>query len=751
MTSIPQAALPASTRLPYPSPRIPIRTLLPLALLLPAWLPCMAAAADGDTRLEAVVSVASRHAQPAREVAGTVSVIEGEELRRRLGQTIADAVRYEPGVSVPEDAARFGLQGFSIRGLGGNRVGVEVDGIPVADGFAIGSFSNAGRGGIETAFLSRIEILRGPASTLYGSDALAGVVSLRTLTPEDLLRDAGQSVGLRTSFDALSRDGTRSASGVSGWTAGAFELLLGVVRREGSERDNQPRSGGLSSNPLQREQRGELLKLAHSSSAGRLELRLDRGRERVESQLDSFVRGPGQYASTVAMQGDDRQQREGLALGFERPFQLPGLERVQASLYRQRSSSDQFTRQERDAVAPRTPPTLRERRFLFDTETHGLELNAQGRFELLGARHWQVYGIELKRSRISEWRDARETNLLTGAVSSVILGERFPLRDFPITDASTIALYWQDEIRPGDGGLALIPGLRWERYRVDARLDPVFVEDNPSFVPVDLAGSQLTPKFGLRQELAHGVQVFAQYALGFRAPPAADVNIGFTIPSFNYVAIPNPNLKPERSRGLELGLRWSGPSASLEAVAFDNRYRQLIDSRVNLGVDPASGALVFQSINRARARIHGIEMRGDLDLPWPGFTLRGALNWSRGDDLVRRQPLNSIEPATLTLGVSYETVDGRQRLELVATGVAAKTRVDDSIQNVFRSPGYATLDAYWRVNLGERLHMDLGAFNLSDRRYWLWSGVRGLPANAREIDLYTQPGRSFGAQLAWQW
>ena len=703
-------------------------------------------------KMDAVISVASRSAQPAREVAGTVSLIERERLDQTLAQNLADAVRYEPGVSAPEDASRFGIQGFAIRGLSGNRVGMEIDGVPVADGFAIGSFSNASRGVIETAFLSRMEMLRGPASTLYGSDALAGVVSLRTLTPQELLAASGQDIGLRAETNALSRDGSVAFNGLSAWKAGTFDVLAGVVRRTGNERENRPRPGGLSSNPADRHERSELLKLSFDGAGmGRFGLMLDRSFARVETDVQSLVHGPGQYASTTALLGDDRFDRERLSLNGQWDFQSPGLDQLSLTVYQQRSRTDQGTLQTREAVPPRTPPTLRDRSFLFKTDAVGMDLQGEGRFDALGARHWQVYGIEYASTELSELRDARETNLTTGVVSNVIIGERFPVRDFPPSQVHELGLFWQDEIRPGNGALALIPGLRYERYRVNARPDAIFAEDNPGLATVDLAESQLTPKLGLRYELSAHSQLFAQYALGFRAPPVSDVNIGFNIPAFNYVAIPNPELKPEHSRGVELGLRSSGEFGSFELVGFDNHYRDLIDSRVNLGRDPNSGALVFQSINRARAHIYGVELRGESALPWEGLALSGALSWTRGVDSARGEPLNSVEPAKLTLGLSYETVDGRQRLELVATAVSAKRRIDSSTVDPFRTPGYATLDAYWRIQVADRLTLDLGAFNLTDRRYWLWSGVRGLPASAREIDLYTQPGRQFGASVRYAW
>ncbi len=703
-------------------------------------------------RFDAVVSVASRSAQPAREVAGTVSLIERERMDQTLVQDLADAVRYEPGVSAPEDASRFGVQGFSIRGLSGNRVGMEIDGVPVADGFAIGSFSNASRGAIETAFLSRMEILRGPASTLYGSDALAGVVSMHTLTPADLLVNASGDIGLRAETNALGRDGSVAVTGLSAWRGGGFDVLAGVVGRDGEERENKPRDGGLSSNPADRSEHSELLKLGLDGSGyGHFEVMFDRTREQVDTDIDSLVNGPGQYATTTEMLGDDQFDRERLSLGGEWTFSSPGLDTLNATLYRQRSRTEQRTLQTRAAVAPRTPATLRDRSFLFKTDAQGLDLQAEGRFDALGARHWQVYGIEYAQTDLNELRDARETNLATGGVTNVLIGERFPVRDFPPSTATEFGAFWQDEIRPGDGALTLIPGIRYERYQVDSRSDAIYAEDNPNITAIDLSESQFTPKLGLRYELSHATQIFAQYALGFRAPPVSDVNLGFNIPAFNYVAIPNPNLKPEHSRGVEFGMRLASEYASFEATLFDNHYRDLIESRANLGRDPATGALVFQSINRDEAHIFGIELRGEASLPWEGFALNGALAWTQGDDTARNVPLNSVDPAKLTLGLAYESLSGRHRLELVGTAVSAKSRVDDSTVDVFRTPGYATLDAYWRIQVADRLQVDIGAFNLTDRRYWLWSGVRGLPADAREIDLYTQPGRQFGANVRYAW
>ena len=120
-------------------------------------------------------------------------------------------MRYEPGLTVRNDPFRFGLDTFSVRGLGGNRVAVEIDGIPAAGGFAVGSFSDSGRAFVDSAFVDRVEFLRGPASSLYGSDAIGGIVAMTTLRPASLLAPAGRLVAMRTEagYEGATAAGTR--------------------------------------------------------------------------------------------------------------------------------------------------------------------------------------------------------------------------------------------------------------------------------------------------------------------------------------------------------------------------------------------------------------------------------------------------------------------------------------------------------------------------------------------------------------
>ncbi len=131
------------------------------------------------------VTVYARRLTPVSRVAATVTVIDQARIETTLATDIRELVRYEPGLSVRNDPFRFGLDTISVRGLGGNRVAVEVDGIPAAGGFAVGSYADSGRAFVDAAFVDRVEFLRGPASSLYGSDAIGGVVAMTTLTARE--------------------------------------------------------------------------------------------------------------------------------------------------------------------------------------------------------------------------------------------------------------------------------------------------------------------------------------------------------------------------------------------------------------------------------------------------------------------------------------------------------------------------------------------------------------------------------------
>lgn len=702
------------------------------------------AAEPGDeaTELDRVVVVASKVERPLREVAGIVDTIGMPEIEDRMARDIDDLLRFEPGISMQRDPGRFGNSTFSIRGVGGNRVVTEVDGIPVQDGFLIGDFSNAGRDLVDPGIVRKVEILRGPASALYGSDALGGVISFTTMDPHDLYSGDEAHVAARIGYGGA--DDSQHAAAYYATGGDIFDVLATVNRHEGSELEAK----GADENPADYRNTGALVKLVRYGDTGdamRLALDLDDGDR--QTNVQSLVQGPGRYATTTRLEGDDKSQRARASLSGDVSSASWLADEVTWHVFYQESDTVQDTVQELEASS-RTPyPTRRERRFEYSQRAHGGEVTAEA---LLATSVEQrlVYGLELTQTHTLELRDATLTNLDTGDTTNTLLGETFPVRDFPKTDTLEAGLYVQDEIL--FDAWTLIPALRYEYYKLDPQPDAIYQQDNPDTMPVALSESEVTPRLGVIRQLGTDDSLYVQYTRGFRAPPFEDVNIGLDIPLFGIRAIPNPDLEPERSDGIELGWRHDDGLLAIEAGLFYTEFDNLIESRAPLGFDPATGLLLFQSVNREEARIHGVEIRslwragrqfGALD----GLEFEAAASVTRGVDTARDEWLNSIDPDSLILAGRYERP--HWGLELVWTLVAPKERVDETSGQLFRPAGYGLLDAFasWRPGGGWTLRA--GVDNVTDRRYWRWSDVQGLAANDPLVPLYARPGRNLRLEI----
>ena len=697
------------------------------------------------------VTVYARRLLPVSRVAAMVSVIPEEEIERTLATDVKQLVRYEPGLSVRSDPFRFGVDTISVRGVGGNRVAVEVDGVPAAGGFAVGSFAESGRSFVDPAFVERVEVLRGPASSLYGSDAIGGVVAMNTFTPGSLLEPGGDA-GLRVAGGFTGVDDGWNAASLGAARRGETAALLGYVHRAGSEADT---AADVEPNPRDYTSDSWLAKLELGATpGGPLLLAAEGARTQQQTSVDAWLGLAGtRFVNTTVLEGDDESERYRVSaaqrLGATRAF-----DSAEWRLYAQGTDTRQDTYEERRAVPPRMPPLAIVRSFRLEDRTTGAEFNAVKALEGTWAVHTLVYGAEIASSRIEEKRDGRQTDLITGTPSNVILGERFPLRDFPITAVERAGAFLQDEMRFGDSRWTVIPALRFDYYRLDPDVDAMYREDNPSTPVASLDDTAFAPKLGVTREFDGGLTLFAQYARGFRAPPPEDLNIGLELPLFNVRAIPNPDLEPETSDGYELGLRWSGAAGSLAASTYYTDYQDFIESKVNLGRDPETGVTLFQSQNVAEARIYGWELslqaRLDEWLPrLEGWSTRLSAAWSKGDDLVRDEPLNSVDPPSAVLAFGYETGSGRWGGDLVTTAVSPKHAVDDSREDLYEPDGYVTVDLLARYDFGNGLRLNAGVFNLTDAEYIEWADVRGRAADDPLVPYYTRPGRNVSVTLRW--
>ncbi len=719
-----------------------------VALLGAAAAAAATAEAVSPPTLEAITVVGKR-AEPLARAAATVTVLDREAIEAANAADLRGLLRHMPAVTVGADPHRFGNGGPSLRGLGGNRVLLETDGVPAPSFYKVGSVSNTGRRFAEAELIERIEILHGAASSLYGSDALGGVIATTTLDPRGLLGGSADRLAGRLRVGHAGVDDGRHAALTLAARQGDLATLLALGRREAGAVNLA--SASARPNPRDAGADFALLRAVHDGLERPLRLTFAWDRTRVLTDVESLQLSPGAFANTLAMDADDRYATRRLVL--DQPAAAWGpLEHAEWRLWWQDTTVRQLTAEERRAAPPRTPPLRIERGFEYVERMAGGELTLAHTLEAGSGSHRLVGGVELNHSRIAERRDGLQTNLLTGAESRVLLGEAMPVRDFPESEVAKLGLYLQDEFRPGGGAFAVTPGLRLDAYRLRPRHDPLYAEDNPGQVPASVEQVSLSPKLGLSWQAREGLTAWLQYAQGFRAPPFEDVNIGLDIPQFNIRALPNPDLRPETSDSLELGLRFTGAALAGSASVFYSRYEDFIESRVRIGTDPATGRILFQSRNVARAEVLGAEatleasLAGVLGLP-PGWSARLAAAYARGDDLERDQPLDSIEPLRGVLSLRYDAPGGRAGADLSLTAAAGQDRVPGGPVPLAEPGGFAVLDlaGYWRI--GPQLTLRGAVLNLADRSYFEWTDVRGRAAGDPLLEQYRRPGRSVTLSL----
>ncbi|WP_328284807.1 TonB-dependent hemoglobin/transferrin/lactoferrin family receptor [Pseudomonas huanghezhanensis] len=193
--------------------------------------------------LEPTTISATRQARAIDSVPNAVSVQQREEMDRQNANTIRDLVRYEPGVSVGGAGQRAGTTGYNIRGIDGDRILTQVDGVETPASFFFGPFAESHRNYVDPEIIQRVEILRGPASSLYGSSAIGGAVSYFTLNPDNIIKE-GQSAGarLKTGYSSADRSWLKSAT-VAG-REGEFDALLHASERNGRETSSYGETGG---------------------------------------------------------------------------------------------------------------------------------------------------------------------------------------------------------------------------------------------------------------------------------------------------------------------------------------------------------------------------------------------------------------------------------------------------------------------------------------------------------------------------
>lgn len=727
--------------------------------------------------LQQITVTATRSAQDISQVPSTVSVQTREQLDRQNVNNIKDLVRYEPGVSVSGTGQRSGLNGYNIRGIDGERVLTQIDGVSIPDSFFFGPYAQTQRNYVDPEIVKRVEILRGPASVLYGSNAIGGAVSYFTLDADDIIKP-GQDVGARLKTGYSSADESWLNAATVAGRQGDFDALLHLSQRNGHETESYGNHGGTGlerteANPEDVQTTNILAKAGWNyTDDSRLALTYEHYKDDRDLDQKSAVGGPfipgfGAMNSYRDRTGNDTVTRERFGLNHE--FALGSLlaDNIKWSLNYQIGKTDQRTE---ELYAARGREVFRDRKTTYKDRQWVFDAQLDKAFSIGETEHLLTYGTTLKHQKVTGSRSGTGTCLNVGGTCTAI-GADSPgdgqerVSDFPDPTVNTYSLFAQDEIRWNQW--TFLPGVRYDYTQLKPHMSDEYLRgvDASSSDPVNddqKKWHRVSPKFGVTYAFNDNYTWYGQYAEGFRTPTAKALYGRFDNLQAGYSVEPNPDLEPEKSKSYETGLRGNFDAGSFDVAVFYNKYRDFINEDAIQGSNIGT---TFEANNIKHATIKGAEFKGRLNLDHfgapQGLYTQGSLAYAYGRNDDTGQPLNSVNPLTAVMGLGYEQEQYGALLSW--TLVKRKDRVDDTTffapdgtSKQFRTPGYGVLDLTGFYKVTDDISVNAGLYNLTDKKYWQWDDVRGYdglgeaavtsPAN---LDRLTMPGRNFAINLVW--
>ncbi len=720
-----------------------------------------------SVELTVIQVTAHRLEQDINDIPASVSVIENEDIQRLQPYSQSDLFRYEPGITIEKSGSRHGDGNINIRGIGGNRVIILQDGVRMPKGFGSAGVDQ-GRGSINALNLERVEVLKGPASALYGSDALGGVVLYETLDPERLVLDNDGLDYLQFSSGYSSVDERYRATITAATEVGDGYGLLQVDHQGFSELDV---NSDFDPNPKDGEVNSILAKWSVSTSNNQhWDFIADFWRQEADNKLDTNlvpVSGPPGSAITHSTATDESERwHVGVHHTLEQTLGLDVIHwhlDYQGSLYKQ---DEEELQQSPGSVFPPIPATsyrtIEEEEF--EQQQWSFDFSGQ---KTIGT-HTFVGGLDLLRKDYSRPVDKTIINEINGTSTKVNSGVQYPGKTFPDTQVDQVGVYLQDSWSINER-LELLAGIRYDYFKSDPDADEAYNNFNLSGTKISARSEDhWSPHLGTTFDLNNQHQVYANYATGFRAPPVDDqfISRAILIPvaGVPHEVVPNADLGPETSEGYEIGWRWNNAHFNASLAYYDTQYEDFIDSRtIGYRDQPpvyvgATSIRQIQYQNVDEVAISGVEfhsifhLNSWLDMKWQA-DLSVGFNLIDAENKVTGEGLNSVGPNTAVLGLSFKNPASTVGFDWF---IRAAAEADDAESlerhgqklTPYEPPGYAVHDVsvFWKPH--SKVRIDAAVYNVFDKKYWS-ANAKGADASG-DLDAQAEPGTSFAVNLSYQ-
>ena len=699
--------------------------------MLTAGLPVVAQESKGNMMKITVTGTKSE--STIKDYAGSVNVIDKEEYDKSPSVDIRNLLKDIPGVTTRK-TTRSGVRGtpgisdVNIRGLDGDRILFLEDGARLPDRYELNVYYNLGQSDyVDFSCLKSTEIIKGSISSLYGSDAIGGLIYYNTLKPYDILKE-GSDFSVEIPINYFSENDGRTFSNK---IAAKLSEELSALFIYTNEVSFATRNAAPSKYVDETNNYGDNLcfnlqyDINNESSLNFVVTDVNRS-SRVKSSEANLANMTGLHnkldSNTIV-----ERTKISAQYNYESENDSAFVNKAQANIYWQEGViNDNYSRE--------VGSVSEDKIYDLTNKLIGINSEFNTNISVFNDVHRLTYGFDLSENDGSRTR--RTENLTKGTVRVE--------KDTPDTKTLRGGLYIQDRFSSGDFDFSA--GLRYDYYSLDSKLDDEYnYAESDTVEAADDSYQVVTPKFTVSYRASDDLTLYARYSQGFRPPVWYQLNASFENQIAGYITQSNPDLKPEKSNDFEIGYKLNGDNYETTFATYYNRYSEFLDTFSDAGTTTIDGRQfsVFQTQNVADAEIYGVEFAGIyfFSSEKEGFFVKNVFAWSEGNDLTENTPLETIIPVTNNFSLGYMGPDDQWQAS-VSMLYSGRPRLSSDYQYYIPSTSLVfDLNAYWRVS--DSITLNAAVNNFTNQAYFNFQDVRGKDNADGDIYRYSLPERNF--------
>jgi hemoglobin/transferrin/lactoferrin receptor protein len=666
--------------------------------------------------LDPITIVVSKVEETVTQALAGVSAVRGDQINQLLPRRTEDLFFGVPGINFQQRADDPGIA-VNIRGLQDfGRVAVLIDG--ARQNFQRTGHQADGLVYLDPELLAGVDVVRGPVANIYGSGAIGGVVSFRTLDVDDILKP-GEKFGGQIHGVFGNNQVTGLGSGFLAVRPTPYaDAMVGATGRTQSD---------------YKDGHGNVVVNSHvntTTEIGKFNLRPADGHElkfsglHYESKYDSGLPNATKTATVYATEvtNDIAGARWRYSRPDDRVFNFD------INTYWTQTEAVQTKTQGTNSAISGALGVPRS----FHIETVGVDAHNTSRFDLGPFQNALTVGVDAFRDQVNVVDPTGTGDFFTPSGERTVSG----------TFAQLKAKY--------QSWLEVITAARYDRYELSGSTGG------------QSSGDRVSPKVTVGVTPISWLTAYGTYAEGYRAPAVTEVFVSGQHPNAgpgsNFDFLPNPNLRPEIGKTKEVGIniRQDGlfvPNDALriKANVFQNDVTDFIEQATILFGNPGVGGqtctspagFCIQYQNVPSARITGAEFESNYDAGTWFLGLAGSIQ--RGKNLTEHQPLVKIYPEQLATTFGVRLLDRKVTMAVRWLAVAAKEAKDIPAGSALPTDAFNVVNLYVDYRPSEDVILGFGIDNLFNEYYVRYLDLRTQGANS--LVPSPSPGVTFKGSL----